>query len=127
MNRCYHFPALRQAAAHLALSLSLAAGMVSVCAPALAQAQPLTIRPFPANAQRGTLQVTNPPELLLDGKAARLSPGARIRGTNNMLVMSGAIVGETVVVNYVREPVGLIHDVWILNAAEAKLPAPKAP
>jgi hypothetical protein len=125
MNRCPPLPALRRAAARAALSLGLAAGLAGVCLPALAQQ--LTVRPFPATALRGTLQVTNPPEVLLDGKAARLAPGARIRGTNNMLVMSGAIVGETVVVNYVREPLGLIHDVWILNAAEAKLPRPTTP
>ncbi|MFZ3128587.1 MAG: hypothetical protein WA136_11290 [Rhodoferax sp.] len=127
MNRCYRLPPLRRTAAHAALCLSLAAGLASLCAPALAQQQLLTIRPFPATALRGTLQVTNPPDVLLDGKAARLAPGARIRGTNNMLVMSGAIVGESVLVNYVREPLGLIHDVWILNAAEARLPLPSAP
>lgn len=125
MNRCYRLPTLRRAAAQVALSLSLVAGLAGVCAPALAQQ--LTIRPFPPTALRGTLQVTHPPELLLDGKAERLSPGARIHGTNNMLVMSGAIVGKTVLVNYVREPHGLIHEVWILNEAEAQLSPPKAP
>ena len=87
----------------------------------------LTIRPFPATAQRGAMQVIQPPVILLNGKEEQLSPGSRIRGTNNMLVMSGALVGQNLLVNYVREPQGLIHEVWILNEAEAQLPPPNAP
>jgi hypothetical protein len=69
--------------------------------------------------------IISPPEVLIDGKPARLSPGARIRGANNMLVMSGALVGQAVVVNYVREPLGLVHEVWILNAAEIQAKPPR--
>ena len=86
-------------------------------------AQVLTLRPFPANAQRATMQVLQPPVLLLNGQFEQLSPGSRIRGTNNMLVMSGALVGQTLLVNFVREPQGLIHNVWILNEAEAQTQA----
>jgi hypothetical protein len=84
----------------------------------------LTVRPFPPRAERGAMQITNPPELILNGKAERLSPGARIRGTNNMLVMSAALSGQNLLVNFVREPLGLIHEVWILNEDEAKIPLP---
>ncbi len=79
------------------------------------------VRPFPPTAKRGTLQVVSPPEVLLNGKSARLSPGARIRGTNNLLVMSASLVGDSLPVNYVLDPHGLLHDVWILNATEAQL------
>jgi hypothetical protein len=43
-----------------------------------------------------------------------------------MLTMSASLLGKSVVVNYVREPLGLIHEVWILNATEIaqKPPAP---
>ena len=81
-------------------------------------------RPFPPHAVRGILTVTQPPEVLMDGKADRLSPGSRIRGTNNMLVMSGALVGQGLRVNYTREPNGNIHDVWVLTDDEARQPAP---
>lgn len=81
-----------------------------------AQAGP---RQFPADAQRGTLMVTKPPEVLINGKAARLSPGARIKGVNNMLVLSGSIVGSSVLVNYRQDAQGLIHEAWILSAEEA--------
>jgi hypothetical protein len=103
------------------LLLSALAAMLSFCGPALAQQ---TVRPFPSKAQRGAMVITQPPEMLLNGKSERLSPGARIHGVNNMLVMSGALVGQNLLVNYVREPLGLIHEVWILNEAEAKIPLP---
>lgn len=86
--------------------------------PSIASAQ-MTVRQFPPAARRGTLEVVTPPEILIDGNAERLSPGARIRGLNNMLVMSGQMVGARVVVNYTRTPQGQIHDVWILNELEA--------
>ena len=77
------------------------------------------MRQFPPAAKRGTLVVTAPPEVLINGAVERLSPGVRIRGVNNMLVMSASLVGKTVLVNYVREKQGLIQEVWILNQAEA--------
>lgn len=85
---------------------------------ATAQAQ---VREFPAPALRGTFQVVQPPDILLDGKADRLSPGARIFGVRNELVMSATLVGERLVVNYTREPGGMVHQVWLLNQQEAAL------
>ncbi len=108
MNRCCH------AAATLAFLIPVFFG-----AGHNANAQE-SVRPFPTTALRGTLQVTNPPEVLLDGRPTRLSPGARIRGVNNLLVMSGSLVGQALVVNYVRDPQGQLHDVWLLNATEAR-------
>ncbi len=96
-------------------SLVLACALLATTA---AQAQ---VRQFPEAALRGELQITNPPEVLLDGKADRLSPGARIRGVRNELVMSGSIIGERLVVNYTREAHGLVHDVWLLTQEEAAL------
>ena len=78
------------------------------------------VRPFPAAAKRATLQVTYPPDILLNGQPARLSPGARIRGTNNMLVLSGSLASQTVLVNYVKDAQGMVHEVWVLNATEAQ-------
>ena len=87
-----------------------------------------TSRPFPANALRGDLLITQPPELLLNGRPARLSPGARIRGSNNMLQMSGALVGLPLLVHYTLEPSGGVHNVWVLTADEAaRKPWPTTP
>ncbi len=106
-----------QAALATALSLLLAAG---------ATAQ--TSRPFPATALRGALVITQPPEVLLNGAPARLSPGSRIRGANNMLQLSAALVGQQLLVHYTREPSGLVHDVWVLTPDEAaRKPWPATP
>lgn len=110
MNRCF---ALRPRLCAIGLL------GVSALLSASSWAQTPYPRNFPTNALRGKLVVQQPPEVLLDGKTDRLSPGSRIRGTNNMLVMSGALVGQSLVVNYVRENTGLIHEVWILTSAEA--------
>lgn len=108
MNRC---------STKYSLHLRLAAAALALTAlPALAQNAPRT---FPASALRGTLVVTQPPFVTVDGKTAQLSPGARIKGPNNLLVMSGALVGQEVLVNYTVESHGLVHDVWILTEAEA--------
>ena len=77
------------------------------------------LRQFPAAAKRATLEVKTPPDVLLNGAPARLSPGARIHGPTNMLVMSGQMAGQRLVVNYLRDPQGLVHEVWILSEAEA--------
>jgi hypothetical protein len=85
--------------------------------PSAANAQSLT-RTFPDAALRGILEVVTPPEVLLNGAPARLSPGARIKAENNLIVMSGSLVGQRLRVNYVRDSQGMIHEVWILNEAE---------
>jgi len=120
MNRCTQAPAPRSAAWRVLLATTLLGLGLSVSAQD-------SVRPFPANALRGTLQVTQPPELLLNGQTARLSPGARIRGVNNMLVMSSSLVGQSLVVNYVRDAQGMVHEVWLLNATEARQKMPGAP
>ena len=104
------------------------AGAALALAAALLPASAQLARPFPATALRGTLLITQPPEALLNGQPARLSPGSRIRGVNNMLQMSGALAGVTMLVHYTREPSGGVHDVWILTADEAaRKPWPSTP
>jgi len=86
--------------------------------PAAAQVQ----RSFQATALRGEVQFGTPPELLLNGKPARLAPGARIRGENNMLQMSGALVNVKAVVHYtVERQSGLLLDIWVLTPDEMRV------
>ena len=95
-----------------------------VCFPsAWAQNTP-GLRPFPPGFLRGALVVGQHPDIRLDGKPERLSPGARIHGADNLIVLSSALRGQTLVVNFVRETHGLVHEVWILTPAEAATPAP---
>ena len=111
MNRCStsvstgHFTALF-AALLIALPLS-----------ALSQSG---TRAFPAKALRGTLVVVQPPNVTMDDRVTRLSPGARIYNTNNSLVMSASLLNKEVVVNYTVDLRDQIQNVWILTETEAK-------
>ena len=82
-------------------------------------------RNFPHNALRGEITILAPPDLLLNGQPARLAPGARIRGRDNMLAMSSALVGQRHLVNYTLDPLGLVKDVWLLQPHENTSPWPK--
>ena len=102
----------------------IAAGACITCASAFfsPQVQAQTIqRDFPAAALRGTLVVTAPPVVSLDGQTDKLSPSARIRAENNMIALSGSLVGQPLVVNYTRDAAGLVNEVWVLTAQEARL------
>ncbi|MBX3634556.1 MAG: hypothetical protein KF683_04065 [Rubrivivax sp.] len=111
MNRC-------------AALLSIAALLLATTLPAAAQAQ----RNFPANALRGELVIQQPPEALLNGRAARLAPGARIRGADNLLQMSGALAGQKLPVHYTLDNAGHLLDIWVLTPAElARRPWPTTP
>jgi hypothetical protein len=105
-----------------ALVTALAAALAL---PVLAQ----TTRPFPATALRGVLQIVQPPDVRLNDQATRLAPGARIRGANNMLQMSGALIGQALLVNYTVEPTsGQVLNVWVLTPEEAaRKPWPTTP
>jgi hypothetical protein len=79
------------------------------------------VRSFPDTAVRGRIVFKTPPQIEVDGKADRLSPGARIRDEQGMLVLSGALLNREAVVNFRREATtGMVHEVWLLTAEEAK-------
>ncbi len=90
-----------------------------IALPFTVQAQSGT-RDFPAKALRGTLVVVQPPNVTMDDRATRLSPGARIYNTNNSLVMSSSLLNKEVVVNYTLDLRDQIQNVWILTEAEAE-------
>ncbi len=93
----------------------LAAGFTALTALG-AQAQ--THRQFPGDALRAEMLISTPPDVQLDGKAARLTPGARIRGADNLLVFASALVGQKLTVHYTQDFSGQVRDVWILNEPE---------
>ena len=111
MNRCFEG---RVRTALLACAV-LAGFILLPLADAAAQG---FVREAPRDVARGRLTVTVPPQIMLDGKADRLSPGARIRGINNLLLMSGSVVGQDLPVVYKRDAAGLVHEVWVLTPAE---------
>lgn len=113
MNRCQH----RAKSLFLIANFVLLTGAIGLFS---SESSAQVVRGFPKAALRGTLVVTNPPDVLLDGRPDRLSPGSRIRSPQNMLVMSGALQGQRLTVNYTRDAAGLLHEVWILNPEEAR-------
>ncbi len=106
------------------LATTVAIALATATLPASAQAP----RTFTAQTLRGELTVTQPPEVLLNRQPARLAPGARIRGTDNLLQMSGALIGQRLLVNFTLDPAGNLLDVWVLSPAEAsRQPWPVTP
>jgi hypothetical protein len=78
------------------------------------------LRKFPEKALRGKMKVVRAPEILMDGKQERLSPGSRIRDQQQRLVMSASITNVELTVNFLRNPLGEVQEVWILTEAEIK-------
>ena len=120
MNRCiprlvYPVPRLL-----VALAITFCAGTVILTAHAQTNDVKPSVREFPKAALRGEMVVKNHPEIVLNGKAERLSPGARIWDKDGTLVLSARLTGQVVAVNYLRESGGMIHQVWILNSEELK-------
>ena len=111
MNRCIES---RVRAALLACVLLAGLAFVPI-APAAAQG---FVREAPKDVVRGRLTVTAPPQVMLDDKPDRLSPGARIRGLDNLLILSASVVGQDLPVVYRRDAAGLIHEAWVLTPAE---------
>jgi len=82
-----------------------------------AQAQGMQ-RETPRDVSLATIAIDLPPEITLNGKPDRLSPGARIRDLNNMLVLSASLSGKTVHAVYRRDASALVHEVWLLSPEE---------
>lgn len=103
--------------------LLAAVAMTSLVGAASAQ----SLRAFPADALRGEIVIGQSPEVSLNGQAARLGAGARLRGPDNMVRMPASLIGQKFLVHYTVDTQGLLREVWILSEAEAaKKPWPKS-
>lgn len=92
---------------------------IVLLAGATTAAQAQVQRQFPQNALRGSLAFGQTPEVLLNGKPARLAPGARIRDAANMMLLPGTVQGGKFLVHYTVDTYGLVKDIWILTPQEA--------
>jgi hypothetical protein len=123
MNRCL---SLRRAPRPLTLHLGRAGtALVLALSSQLLPAQTLQEAPtdthtrqFPAQARRGVILFVAPPVIELDGQPARLSPGSRVRSTDNLIVMPAELTGLQACVNFTRETTGQVHEVWLLRPEE---------
>jgi hypothetical protein len=77
-------------------------------------------RSFPQNTLRGAMVFGEDRQITLNGRAAQLSPGSRIRNQDNMVVMASTLVGARLLVHYTIDMGGeQVRDVWILRPEEA--------
>lgn len=93
----------------------------------LGAARAQSARRFPRNALRGDMVFVAHPEVSLNGKPARLSPGSRVRDMANMNALPTALAGNRAVVLYTLDAMGLVKDVWILAPAEIERLWPRTP
>jgi hypothetical protein len=92
----------------LILAIGLAA---SACA--LAQ-----VRTIPADAKRGQIEHVEDTVIRMNGRVMRLSPGAQIRNTSNVIIPPASLPAG-VPVKYTLDTQGYVHRVWILTLQEA--------
>jgi hypothetical protein len=120
----------------LALTLPSLRGLSALSAlgllmPTVGQAQTVDprARTFPPDTLRGRLQIGAFPAAVLNGVAVTLSPGTRIRQSDNMLALPQQIAGQDLTVHYRLEAAtGQIREIWLLNAAELAItPWPTTP
>ncbi|WP_431048680.1 hypothetical protein [Roseateles sp. L2-2] len=94
-------------------------GLAAIATPTPAQAQ---IAPghrfFPQRALRGEIVFGVTPDVQLNGKPARLAPGARIRNAVDQVATPGSLYQQKAVVLYTWDMNGLLMDIWVLNDVE---------
>ena len=74
-------------------------------------------RVFPGPAELAVFTPLNHPDILINQKPARLSPGALIRNTENRIVLLGSLQGEYAV-SYTKDFLGEVNLVWMLTPPE---------
>ncbi|WP_315126163.1 hypothetical protein [Comamonas antarctica] len=124
MHRCFRFPLLRALAGSLLLLAAAAPPAQAQSAPAVTAAAAGT-RNFPPDAQRGKLVIGTMPEVMLNGKPIRTTPGFRLFSPEGRLLMAYQFAGQNLLVNYVIEPsTQWLHTAWVLTPEEAALKRP---
>jgi len=126
MSRCAS-PALPRRRLPMAAAASTAllalvtafAGIAPLAVPATAQAQAAPgHRYFPQRALRGEIVFGVTPDVRLNGKPARLAPGARIRNAVDLVATPGSLFDQKATVLYTTDINGLLMEVWLLNDVE---------
>lgn len=118
MNRC-NTPLLLRAA----LCLTLAwAGSASA-----QHFAPDGQRTFPVDVERGEFTVLQGTVVQMGNAQEQLAPGARIFNLHNRVQLPVTLAGQKQLVNYRRNGMGQISEVWLLSAQEAKTTPRKNP
>jgi len=124
MHRCLPFPLSRAFAASCLLLAAAALPAQAQNAPTVTAATAGT-RNFPPAALRGTLVIGTMPDVQLNGKPLRTTPGFRLFSADGRLLMGHTLAGQKLLVNYVIEPsTQWLHTAWVLTPEEAALKRP---
>ena len=83
--------------------------------------------PISPKAKRADITFDGTPNILIDGQAARLAPGARIQDRNNMLTMHGSLQGSAKARYLIEETTGNVIAIWILTDQEIATRDPEEP
>ena len=89
----------------------------------LAGAAHAQLRTIPADPKHAALTQVRETEVTLDGKCARLSPGAQIRDQNNRIALPTMLPPDTQV-KYLPDAVGNLHRIWMMSEQEIAQPDP---
>ena len=81
-------------------------------------AQQQFLRAIPADAKRGVMSHVHDTMVEIDGKPARLTQGAQIRGQSNTIVLPTALPPKSLV-RFQVDQAGHVDRVWILTPQEA--------
>ena len=105
----------------LGLVLALPLGL-----PVQAQQGPQRLVPIPPKAKRAEMTFDGSMTVVVNGKVqARLAPGVRIFGRDNMLKLYGNLSGTATVKFIQEENTGLLMTIWVLTNDEIATPDPK--
>jgi hypothetical protein len=110
------------------LSSALVASIVSSIIETVVQSPGAPVAPYdtyvarrtlPPQAKVGLMQpIAGDGWIVIDDQRLRLSPVARFRGQNNLIVMSGTVRQPSNVI-YLNDNFGAVHRVWLISQAEA--------
>ncbi len=95
------------------------AAVLALLLAAAASSEAQVPRQFPPTALRGEVVGVAPPDVLLNGRPARLAAGARIRGPENRFELISFLAGKKLAVHYtVEDTSGQLMDLWVLTPSE---------
>jgi hypothetical protein len=75
-------------------------------------------RNFPANVQRGVMSASVYPQIMINGQAQLLAPGAKIFDDKNLIIMATSLLNNAYTVNYTIDAQGKIDRIWVLTNEE---------
>jgi len=111
------------------VAAALAAGLC-LAGPQAVRAQQARPVQLPADARYGEMKAFTYPEATIGKLSLRLSPGARIYNTQNLIVMPATVAAPAQVL-YKLDMQGQVSQMWLLTPEEAaaakKRPVPKTP